>query len=398
MSQTEFVAFLAIISGTTALGIDLIIPTFGDVRPAFGLPADSTQIALAVSVYFLGLSVGQIFYGPIADRFGRKPLLLAALGLYACGALASALSGGLMWLLISRLLWGLGAAGPKVLIMTIARDIYSGDQLAKVLTQVAAIFMVVPAVAPLLGQAILQLSNWRVVFGAPLVPALGLVLWSILRLEETLAPSARRPLTFANTGQAFRAVIGNRTALGYSLALLFDFASFASFLAVSELLFERVYDRSSQFPLFFGAMSAFMGITAFTGSRVIGRFGASRMIRILLMVTLLSSTILFVLSVLGAGAPNIWLWFGLLTITNSLRAIVNPLAGSEAMQSMGHLAGTAASLMGTISMGGGALLAIITDRFIRDSVTPLSAAYMVFGALELAVVIWATKARRSAIA
>ena len=184
-------------------------------------------------------------------------------------------------------------------------------------------------------------------------------------------------------------------ALGYSLALLFDFASFASFLASSELLFDRVYGRSSQFPLMFGLMSAVMGATALTGSRVVGRLGARRLIRSLFKVNLISAAVLLVVSIAAGGGPNFWLWFGLLTASNAMRAVVNPLAGSEAMQSMGDLAGTAAAVMGTISMGGGALLAGITDRFIDDSVTPLSAAYLVYGTLEFGAIMWAGGFRRN---
>ncbi|MGH1492197.1 MAG: MFS transporter [Acidimicrobiales bacterium] len=394
MSQNEFVAFLATISATTALGIDLVIPAFGDVRQAFGLAPNSTQVALTVTVYFLGLSVAQIFYGPLTDRFGRKPVLLGSLGLYCAGAIAAAAAPGLTWLLLSRLLWGIGAAGPRVLLMAIARDVHSGDRLARVLSMAAAIFMIVPAMAPIIGQTILRLGQWRLVFGAPLLPAVALIVWTSLRLEETLPPEARRPLTLTRTNQAIKAVVGDRVALGYSLALMFDFASFASFLASTELLFDRVYDRSSQFPIFFGVMSAVMGITAFTGSRFIPRFGAQRMIRSLFFVTLAASTVLFIVSIAADGAPNIWLWFGLLTAANALRSLVNPLAGSEAMQSMGDQAGTAASVMGTISMGGGAILASVTDRFIRDSVTPLSTAYLLYGILELGAITWAIRATR----
>ncbi|MGB5758816.1 MAG: multidrug effflux MFS transporter [Acidimicrobiales bacterium] len=394
MSERETVAFLATISATTALGIDLIIPAFSQVREAFGLPADSTQVALTVTVYFLGLSLAQLLYGPLADRFGRKPILLLSLALYGVSSVAAALAPDLTFLLMARLLWGIGAAGPRVLLLAIARDVYHGDTLARILSLAAAMFMIVPAIAPLAGQAILAAGNWRLVFAAPLVPAVALAVWTVRRLDETLHPAARRPLTLARTTAAFRAVTTDRVALGYSLALLFDFASFASFLASSELLFDRVYGRSSQFPLMFGLMSAVMGATALTGSRVVGRLGARRLIHSLFKVNLVSATVLMIVSIAAGGGPNFWLWFGLLTASNALRAVINPLAGSEAMQSMGDLAGTAAAVMGTISMGGGALLAGITDRFIDDSVTPLSAAYLVYGTLEFAAIIWAGGFRR----
>ncbi len=389
MGQNEFVGFLATISATTALGIDMVLPAFGDVREAFGLAEDSTSVALTVTVYFLGMSLAQIVYGPLTDRFGRKPILLTSLGLYIAAALSAGLAPSLPVLLLSRLIWGVAAAGPRVLMMAIARDVYDGDRLGRVLSLAQAIFMIVPAIAPLLGQGVLAVSNWRLVFMAPGLLAIVLVLWA-LRLDETLAPESRRPLTFATTATALRAVTRDRRALGFSLAMMFDFAAFASFLSSSELLFDRVYERSSQFPLFFGLMSAAMGLTALLGSKMVSRFGSETIILSLLRVQVVATTLLLTVSIGGGGSPSFFLWFGLLTVTNSVRTLVNPLSGSEAMQSMGNLAGTAASVMGTISMGGGALLASITDRLIRDSVTPLSAAYLVYGVLQVIAVLWAT--------
>ena len=193
MGRNEFVGFLATISATTALGIDMILPAFGQVREAFGLPDDSTQVALTVTMYFLGLSTAQVLYGPLADRFGRKPVLLGGLGLYVVAALASGFAPNLTVLLISRLIWGIGAAGPRVLMMAIARDSYAGDRLAQVMSLAQAIFMIVPALAPLIGQGVTAAGGWRLTFAAPVIPATALVLWAVLRLEET--PAARGPPT-----------------------------------------------------------------------------------------------------------------------------------------------------------------------------------------------------------
>ncbi|MEM9651219.1 MAG: multidrug effflux MFS transporter [Actinomycetota bacterium] len=394
MGQNELVVFLATISATTALGIDMILPAFGAVREAFGLPEDSTSVALTVTTYFLGMSVSQILYGPLADRFGRKPVLLFGIGLYGSAAIFCGLATNLTMLLVGRTLWGLGAAGPRVLLMAIARDVYDGDRLAKVLSMAAALFMIVPAIAPLLGQGVLSLTNWRGAFAAPAIPALMLGLWTVLRLDETLPPEQRRPLTLGRTRDAFKAVVTNRTALGYALSQMFDFASFASFLATTELLFDRVYDREEQFALYFSGMSLVMGVTAFVGSRVVSRFGAQRMILALFPINLLSVLVLLIISIAASGSPAFLLWFGLLTLSNATRVLINPLAGSESMQPMGELAGTAASVMGTIGMGGGAILASFTDRFISDSVTPLSAAYLFYGIAGFCAVLYAVSGRR----
>lgn len=389
MSQNEFVGFLATVSATTALGIDMVLPAFGQVRQAFGLAEDSTQVALTVTVYFLGLSLAQLIYGPLTDRFGRKPILLTGLALYATAAVLAGLAPNLPLLLAARLLWGIGAAGPRVLTMAIARDVYSGDRLGRVLSLAQALFMIAPAVAPLLGQAVLSTGNWRLVFIVPALPAVALMVWSA-RLTETLKPEDRRPLTFDQTAAAFKAVVGNRIALGFSLAVMFDFAAFSSFLSSSELLFDRVYDRSSQFPLAFGLMSLVMGLTAFSGSRLVSRLGAQPIIMTAIKFQLVFILALMAVSVAGGGSPPFFVWFALVALSNAIRTVVNPLSVSEAMQPMGELAGTAASVMGTISMGGGALLSIVTDRLLGDSVTPLSSAYLFYGVLQFVALLWAT--------
>lgn len=398
MRSREFVAFLASISATTALGIDLILPAFGQVRTAFGLAPDSTSVALTVTTYFLGLSLAQVLYGPLSDRFGRKPVVMTGIALYGAAAVVAGLAPSLPLLLTARLVWGIGAAGPRVLMLAIARDVYEGDRLARVLSMAAALFMVVPALAPLLGQGLLAVVDWRGVFAAPSLLAAALLLWAWRRLDETLAPQDRRPLSLAGTREAVQAVVRTRISLGYALVQMFDFAAFASFLATSELLFDRVYDRSSQFPAFFGAMSLLMGLVAFIGSRTVGRFGARRMILTLFCVNLVTVAALFVVSIAGGGAPPFLAWFGLLTVSNSLRVVINPLAGSESMQPMGRLAGSAASVMGLIGMGGGSLLAGATDRFIGDSVTPLSAAYLGYSIAGFVAVLYANGIGRRSVA
>ena len=181
---------------------------------------------------------------------------------------------------------------------------------AQILSLAMAIFMIVPALAPLAGQGVVALGGWRLAFAAPMLPSLALIVWSITRLDETLPPPDRRPLTFTKTADRVRAVVSNRATLGFTLAVMFDFASFASFLASTELLFDRVYDRSSQFPLAFGAMSAVMGVVTLTGANSVGRFGAINMISLFSKINVLTPPSCWPSRVAGDGGPNFWLWFG----------------------------------------------------------------------------------------
>ncbi len=392
MAEREFIAVLAAISATTALGIDMALPAFADIRTGLGLAPDSTRVALTVTLYFLGLASAQMLYGPFTDRFGRKPVLYVGLGLYALGALGSALAPTFGVLVASRFIWGVGAAGPRALTLAIGRDLYDGDRLARILAVVASVFMVVPALAPLLGQAVLSIGSWRWVMATPMAVTLMLAVW-LTRLPESLPLERRRPITLGRTGDAIAAVFASRLTIGSALAVMFDFGAFAAFLGSSQLLFDDVYGRGDQFAYYFAGMSLFMGAVVFTGSRQVNRVGADRVIVVVLPTTVGLAVVVAVWSWQAGGRPAFFAWFAVLTVINSLRTLVSPLLQAQAMEPMGELAGTAAAVIGTITLGGGAVLASFVDRAIAGSVTPLALAYAGYGAIGLGFALWARRHR-----
>ena len=383
---------LAAISAMTALGIDMALPAFTDIRVGLGLAPDSPRVALTVTLYFLGLASVQLLYGPFTDRFGRKPVLYAGFGLYVLGALGSALAPTFEVLIASRFLWGVGAAGPRALTLAIGRDLFEGDRLARILAVVASLFMVVPAFAPLLGEAVLSFGSWRWVMAAPAAVTLALAVW-LIRLPETLPPHRRRPLTFARTRQAITAILASKVTTASALAVMFDFGSFAAFLGSIQLLFDDVYDRGDQFAYYFAGMAIIMGAVIFAGSRQVRRVGADRIIIVALPTSLVLSIAVAVWSWQAGGQPSFFIWFALITVINSLRTLVNPLMQAQAMEPMGELAGTAAAVIGTITMGGGAILASFVDRAIAGSVTPLVMSYAGYGVIGLAFALWARRHR-----
>jgi len=396
IAEKELIAMLAAISATTALGIDMALPAFTDIRLELGLAADSPRVALTVNLYFLGLACAQLLYGPFTDRFGRKPVLYSGFVLYALGALGSALAPTFPVLVASRFLWGVGAAGPRALTLAIGRDLFEGDRLARIMAVVASVFMVVPAFAPLLGQVVLMFGSWRWVMAAPAAVILALAVW-LIRLPESLPPNRRRPLTLGRTRDAVAAVFTNRVTTASALAVMFDFGSFAAFLGSVQLLFDDVYDRGDQFAYYFAGMSIFMGAVIFTGSRQVKKVGADRVIMVTLPTAVVLSIGLALWSWQSGGRPSFLIWFALITVINSLRTLANPLIQAQAMQPMGDLAGTAAAVIGTITMGGGAILASFVDRAIAGSVTPLVVSYAGYGVIGLAFALWARRHRSTSI-
>ncbi|MDE0669573.1 MAG: MFS transporter [bacterium] len=388
MGQREFIALMAALTASTALGVDVMLPALGEIRDAFGLPADSTTLSWTVSLYLLGLGFAQLVFGPLADRFGRKPTLYAGLALYVAGAAGAALAPSLGFLLASRLVWGFGAASPRVMALTITRDRYVGDRMARVMSLIIAVFLIAPILGPALGELLLLSGTWRWVFGFSVVTAVTLGLW-LVRLDETLDPAHRLPLDLERLRRAFRTIVGTRVTLGYGLALTFELSAFTAFLASFELLLDDVYDRGGQFALLFGASAAVMAITALGGARTIAAVGAQTVLRTAIVAHAVGGSALVAISLAGGGAPSFWLWYVVLTGLNALHVVIAPICNSLAMAPMGQIAGTASAVIGAVSLVVASLLSSITNNLIAGSVTPLSSGYLCYGALAGACIFWA---------
>jgi len=370
------------------MGVDFVLPAFVATRQAFDMPSDSSSMSLAISVYFLGLAGPQVIYGPFADRFGRRPVLRVSYALYIVGAIGAALAPTFGWLLVARFIAGVGAAGARSLAVAIARDLHKGDRLARVMALGMGLFMLVPILAPLGGQLALNWFGHRWVFVVPVLPALAILAWSF-RLPETMPAGTKRPLSFQANWAALKTIASTRITVGYTLVTLFDFASFASFLSSTELLFDSVYDRSNDFARFMALMGIINAAFVVLSSRLIGRSGSHRLLLWSLAITVATAGLLAGVALDGAGSPSFWLWFTVLTVVNSIRTFSNSLSLSGAMNQMGELAGTAAAVIGTVSIGGGTILAMITDRFQAGTVTPLALAYFGYGILGLLAAWWA---------
>ena len=191
--DTEFIAFAALLMMATALSVDILLPAFGDIRSDFGLADDSTEVALTITFLFLGIALGMPLYGPLADAWGRKPVLVLGLALYGIGALGSALAPSMPWLVGFRILWGFGGAAPRTLAQAMVRDRFEGDDLARAMGLIQTVFFMGPVIAPLLGAGLVAVGSWRLTMAVGVVIATIAVLWSA-RLPETLPADRRRRL------------------------------------------------------------------------------------------------------------------------------------------------------------------------------------------------------------
>jgi DHA1 family bicyclomycin/chloramphenicol resistance-like MFS transporter len=392
LGRVEFTAMLAMIMATTALGIDLMLPAFGEIRTAFGLEEGSTAIAGIVTAYFIGFAAAQVMWGPLTDRYGRKAVLRTGLLIYIAGAAASALSPSLGFMYAARLVMGFGAAGPRVMATAVVRDTFEGDAMARAMSFIMAVFVLVPVVAPSLGAGILLFASWRWVFGFCVLFALVILTWS-RRLPETLHPEYRLPGHFDAVRAAARRVLTNRQTLGYTLAMTAMFGAFSSYLASSELIIDGVFDRGPLFPFIFGGVASVMGGAQLVNGNVVERIGVRRMVHGVLFGYVLVALVLLVWAVASGGVPAFWPYMGAFGLLLAMYATLFPNVNTIAMDPMGEVAGMASAVIGATSIAVGAMLGALLDRLIDATVTPQAGGFFASAVLALLVVLWTERGR-----
>ena len=388
MGPREFVLLMALLTAMSSLAIDLMLPAFAQMRPAFGLDDDSTRLSLTVTLFLMGAGVGHLFYGPIADAVGRKPTLVGSMVLYAAAALVAALAPSLGVLYISRFVWGFAAAGPRTLTQAIVRDRFAGTAMARVMTLIQTVFFIAPIMAPGLGKALVVIGSWRWVMAFGVVSGLAVVVWS-LRLEETLDPAHRRQLRLGSVLAGFRSVVADRTAVGYTLMVTFSFGAFLAYLGSSELIFSDVYDRAGWFLPYFTVAGVVAAAVALSSNRLLHRIHARQLALRAGSAFAAASAALFAVTIASDGLPPFGVWLVLYSLCNSIHVAVFPSGISLALEPMGAMAGTAASVLGFSTWMLGALLASFTDRAIDGSVMPIGIAYFAYSLIALACQLWA---------
>ncbi len=378
---------MAMLMSLVALSIDAMLPALGEIGRDLGVARDN-DVQLVVSLLFLGIAVGQLAYGPLSDSTGRKPALLAGLGLYMVGCLCSLFAQSFSMMLTGRLMQGLGVAGPRILAVALIRDQYQGRQMARVMSFVMAIFIIVPMIAPAMGQGVLSIASWRAIFGVFLAMAIAVSFWFTIRQPETLPLERRVPLSPARVVSGFHEVLTNRTALGYTIAAGLVFGAFIGYLSTAQQIFQEQYGLGELFPLYFALLSIALGAASLINARLVMRYGMKPLSRWALTVIGLLSTGFFVVSYLAAGHPPLWALVAYLLVVFFCEGILYGNMNALAMEPLGHIAGVGASVVGSlsllISLAGGTLIGQAYDGTILS----LVAGFGALGIAALAVMRW----------
>jgi DHA1 family bicyclomycin/chloramphenicol resistance-like MFS transporter len=386
----EFIGLVTALMATSALGIDLMLPAFPDMRAQFGMAPDSTQVTWIVTAYFLGMAAGPWMYGPASDRFGRRTPLLAGLALYAVAATTAALAPTWELIVIARFVWGLGAAGPRSLSVAMIRDRHEGDTMARLMSMIMAVFLLVPIAAPGVGAGLIAIFPWRAVFWFPAGAAVVLMVWS-RRLPETLDVDKRRPFTWRSVAAAGKEVVTHRQTMGLTIAMTFLFGIMTVYLAGSEIILGDVYGYSSWFPLFFAGVAVLLAINSLNNARMVQRLGVTRLVRRTSIVAMVAAAALFGASLLHDGVPNFWLFTLLVCLVVPAVQGLTPNCNAAAMTPLPHVAGTASAIIATITSAGGAILGAMASGAFDGTVHPFATYILVYLGVATVLIWWATR-------
>ncbi len=383
MRQREFVAFIAALMAVNALGVDLMLPALSDIGHQLHI-ATANHRQWIITAYMLGFGAGQLVYGPLADRYGRRPILLVTLAGFVAAGVFAASSQTFEALLGARVLQGLMSASTRVLAVAIVRDRYSGRQMARTLSLAQMIFFLVPILAPSLGQGLLAFGPWRFIFYALAGFAAFVLAWSVMRLRESLPVARRTPLSIAALRQAYRLTLTNRFSAGYAVAASLTFGGIIAFVASAQQIFVDEFHVGSRFTILFAICAFAMGCAAFANSRLVERLG-TRLISQMAVLALIVLSILH-LAVIAAGVEGLVTYMVFQAFSMTCIGLCGANFGAMAMEPVGHIAGTASSIQGFITSVGAVAVGSLIGQSYDGTTYPLAIGYLAIGIAVLATV------------
>ncbi|WP_197019143.1 MFS transporter [Thioalkalivibrio sp. HK1] len=388
LGPREFICLIASMMSLVALAIDAMLPALPAIGNDLGV-ADPADIQLVIIALFAGLALGQMVCGPLSDRIGRRPAILAGLFVFMIGSIVSFIATDFDTMIVGRILQGFGAAGPRIVMVALVRDLHRGPVMARLMSFALSIFIIVPAIAPALGQTILLLSSWRGIFAAFFVFAAGICLWFGLRQPETLLADRRRALSISSIGQATSEFFRLRIALGYTIATGFVFSPFIVYLSTAQQIFQQVYDTGLLFPLYFGVLALALGGACLVNGKLVGRYGMQR-------ICLFSAAAIVFISLPGwigrswfEGEIPLWSFMIWMTIIFALVGLLFGNLGALAMQPLGHIAGIGSAIVASLSTLISIVLGGLAARAFDGDILLLPISFALFGIGGLAAMLLA---------
>ncbi len=390
MRLREFILLCAALMAMNSLSIDPMLPALPAMAHDLRMPhANDRQ--LIISVYFLGTGIGALFFGALSDRYGRKPVLGSATVLFIAASVACATAPSFPMLLIGRGLAGFFAGASRVITVSLIRDRFHGDEMARVMSLIFSIFIVIPVLAPSFGQAILWVAPWRWIFWALSILSLAVLVWMLVRLPETLLPENRIPISARAIGASALTILTTRQAIGYMLASGVVMSGMIGFVvSIQQILFD-VFDAARIFPIAFAAMAGAMGIGGLANSRLVSIVGARRLsqgaVILLIIISLIHLAIIF------SHHESLASFMIMQASTMLCVAFTSSNFSSISMEPFSKGAGVASSFQACLTTAISSVLGGIVGRAFNGTVIPFTLGLLGFGTVALVIILWAEQGR-----
>jgi MFS transporter, DHA1 family, multidrug resistance protein len=373
LGRLEFITMVAALIAINAFAIDIMLPGLQQIGAGLGEP-DPNRRQLVIPAYLLGFGVLQVVFGPLSDRFGRRGPLLFGLGIYCLAAVSAFLVTDFSHLVVLRFIQGAGAAASAVIATALVRDLSAGDAMARTMSLVFMVLMISPILAPALGQALLQVIEWRGLFLFMALLGICVTIWVTLRLPETLKAENRRPLTFGSVIEGFGIVFSNRIATGYILAVAMIFGALMGYLNSSQQVYVEHFGVGIWFPAYFAAGAATSALGGFANSRLVEHLGMRRLAHGALLGFILAAALMVALGL--AGALPLPAFVALSMVIFFAFSMIMPNFGALALEPLGAVAGTAASTQGFLQMVLGSAIGTVIGQFFDGTAVPLAIGFL----------------------
>ena len=383
MPQWELVIMVAALMSLNALAIDIMLPALSNISDHYNLARDNDQ-QLVIFAYIAGFGAPQLVFGPISDRYGRKGLLRICLIGYAIAGIACIMTTSFVTLLIMRFVQGIFASGVRVIAVSIVRDLLAGRAMARIMSLVMTVFMVVPILAPTIGAGVMLVAPWEWTFALLSIAAMVILLWIQTRLPETLPKEDRQPLNPQQTGRAYWQVLTTRITCGYMCASGVIFGALFAFVAASEQIFTDVFEQHDTFALWFAGVAAALAAANFANSRIVERFGMRRISHsVLILFILLSLTNVVTLYTVG---EKLWLFYPMFCLTFGCFGMLGANFTALAMEPQGKIAGTTSAAYGFASTTFASLIGYLVAGQFNGTIAPFMWGFVALGVSSLTII------------
>jgi len=374
----EFILLIAFLTSLVALSLDAMLPALHVIGQELH-SVSSQQTYLIISIFFIGMAVGQIFFGPFADARGRRLTILVGLIIFLAGTLVCYFAKNIEILLFGRLIQAIGVSGPRVASMALVRDLYVGDTMARVMSFTMVIFILVPMVAPLVGQLVMRHFGWRHIFTVFAMVAAISAIWFFSRQKETLLRAHRVKFNFRHFWHSIVWLIKQPAVMGPAVGMGCIFGAFLAYLSGSQTIFQNIYDTGEYFPLLFALLAFAIGAASLFNGMMVVKLGMLNLVNFALAMTVIFGVSLTLISVIHSGIPPLWLFLSVMFFGFFFIGVLFGNLNSLAMMPVGHMAGVGAAFIGSFSSILAVPIATTINLFLSDNIAPIAYGFLVFG-------------------